>query len=57
MAYLYNGISYSNATKQSITTGNNMNKSQESNIEWKKQVAEEYIQYESICTKVKTVQI
>lgn len=56
MAYLYNGILYSNLMKQTTTTGNNVNTSQESNIEWKKQVTKECIQCDFIYTKVKSLQ-
>lgn len=40
MAYLYNGIWY-NVGDQTTTTHNSMNKSQEANVKWEKQVAED----------------
>lgn len=43
----------SNVSEQTKTTCNNINKSQESNVEWEKHVAEEYIQDKPIHTKVK----
>lgn len=57
MAHWCNEILYRNQEEQTETTCSNINKSQESNVEWEKYIAEEHIEDELIHTKVqKSVQ-